>query len=96
MTKQETLALIRQIKRDISPQFGVLEIGLFGSFARDTAGDSSDIDLCVKTTTPDPYLLVHFKEAVETRLQRRVDVVRLRPGMNSHLRAQIDKDVIYV
>ena len=69
---------------------------MFGSVARDTAGEQSDVDICVKTETPDPFMLVHIKEELEERIVKHVDIVRLREQMNPFLKSRIEKEGVYV
>jgi uncharacterized protein len=96
MRRDEVLTVLRQFKREYAQQYGILEIGVFGSLGRDQAQDDSDVDICIKTRTPDPYALVHIKELIEARVQRPVDIVRVREKMNPYLRKQIDRDAHYV
>jgi uncharacterized protein len=73
-----------------------LVLGVFGSVARNEAKESSDIDVVLKTETPDPYNIVHIKEDLEQRLKRRVDIVRLRNKMNPFLAQRIKGEAVYV
>ena len=75
---------------------GVISLGIFGSVARGQMRDDSDIDICVKTQTPDPFMIVHIKEDIEHSLKRRVDIVRIREKMNPFLKKRIDEEGIYV
>ncbi len=94
--RDEILSILRDFKLECADELGILEIGIFGSIARDTAGIESDVDVWVKTETPNPYLLVHIKDAIESRVRRRVDIVRVRERMNPLLKARIEQDGIYV
>lgn len=96
MTKDETLAILREFKREHGDEYGIVEIGLFGSIARDAAVETSDVDVCVKTQTPNPFLLVHMKDDLETRIKRRVDLVRVRDSMNPFLKARIEEEGTYL
>ncbi len=58
--------------------------------------DDSDVDICVRTRTPDPFLIVHIKEDIENSLRRRVDIIRVRDKMNPFLKKRIDEEGIYV
>jgi len=71
---------------------GIVEMGIFGSVARGSASADSDLDVYVRTTTPNPYLLVHLKEAIEGRVHRKVDIVRMRERMNPMLKAGIERE----
>jgi len=96
MTRDETLAVLRQFKREYAQHYGILEIGVFGSVGRDEALEDSDIDICIKTLTSNPFALVHIKELIEARLQKPVDIVRVREKMNPFLKERIERDAHYV
>jgi predicted nucleotidyltransferase len=96
MTRDDILTILREFKRDHAEKYGILEIGIFGSFARDEAREDSDVDICIKTRTPNPFLLVHIKEDLEGRVHKRVDIIRVRERMNPFLRERIEKDGRYV
>lgn len=90
------LAALRDFKRDRGDALGILALGIFGSFARGSATAASDLDVYVRTTTPNPYLLVHIKDDLECRVHRKVDIVRLRERMNPSLKARIEREGIDV
>jgi hypothetical protein len=46
----------------------------------------------VRIRSPNPYLLVHLKEAIERRVHRQVDIVRLRERMNPLLTRRIEQE----
>ena len=48
MTRDEILLFLRTNKQELSRVHGVIHIGLLGSYARQAACDSSDIDLMVE------------------------------------------------
>ena len=96
MTRDEILAVLREFKRDHAEQYGILEIGIFGSLARDEARDDSDVDICIKTRTPDAFALVHIKESIEALVRKHVDIVRVREKMNPFLKERIEKEAHYV
>lgn len=78
LTKESILRRLRESYPQLSAQFGVLRIGLFGSFARGTAQESSDVDLIVEFQRPIGLKFVEMVEYLETLLGRKVDV--LTPG----------------
>ena len=96
MKRDEVLAILREFKRDRAEEYGILEIGVFGSVARDEAGEDSDVDICIKTRTPNPFALVHIKEEIEKRVKRRVEIIRVREKMNPFLRERIEREGRYV
>ena len=96
MNRDEIISFLRDFKKTRAEKYGILSLCVFGSVARGEMRDNSDIDICVTTRTPDPFLLVHFKGEIESRLNRRVDIVRLRDKMNPFLKERIEKEAIYV
>ena len=96
MNRDEILSVLREFKMNHAEKYGILSLRVFGSVARGEVRDNSDVDICVSTKTPDPFLLVHFKLDVEDRLGRRVDVVRFRDKMNPSLKTRIEKEGVYV
>ena len=69
---------------------------LFGSLARDQANPGSDLDLCVTLEPPNPFALVHFRNAVQELVGLRVDVVTRWPGMNPALQREIERDAVSI
>jgi len=90
------LSLLAQYKQNNLEKYGIENIGIFGSVARNEATDSSDVDICIKTKTPDLFMLVHIKEELQNLFHKSVDIVRLRKRMNPYLKKRIDKEAIYV
>ena len=86
-------SMIRYLYRD---EYVGGHLSRFESVARGQMRDDSDIDICVKTQTPDPFMIVHIKEDIEHSLKRRVDIVRIREKMNPFLKKRIDEEGIYV
>ena len=73
----------------IATKHGIRNVRVFGSFARDTATSSSDIDLLVNLETGRDLLdLIAMKQELETQTGRKVDVVTEK-GLSPHLRETI-------
>ncbi len=96
MTRSEILKILKKYKKDNSKKYGINNLGLFGSYARNLADNKSDIDIMIETREPDMYQLVHIKEELETLFNKSVDIVRIRENMNPYLKKRIDKDGQYV
>jgi len=96
MSRSDILEILKDFKERHAQEYGILLIGIFGSVARDQATEESDVDIFLKTETPDPFNIVHIKEALEEKLQQHVDIVRLRDSMNPSLKNRIEKEAVYV
>lgn len=94
--QSEILELLRCHKKAIAKRFGISEIGIFGSIARGEAHSSSDVDVVVKTDSPDLFMMVHLKDELEKLLTAEVDLVRYWSRMNPYLKRRIDREARYV
>lgn len=96
MKRQQALAILKKIKPVVIQQFGITDIALFGSTARDEAVDSSDVDILVSfdgPATSSRYFGVQFM--LEDHLGCRVDLVTDK-ALRSELRPFIEKEAIHV
>ena len=96
MSRSDILKILKNFKKTHSEKYGILELGLFGSVARDQATEKSDVDIFLKTKTPDPFNIVHIKDDLEELLHQHVDIVRLREKMNPLLKTRIEQEAVYV
>jgi hypothetical protein len=71
LTRERILDELRRLKPELQTRFGVVRLGLFGSFARNEARDGSDIDVVVELREPDFFTLVHIREEIEADLPAR-------------------------
>lgn len=49
MTKEDILNFLRTHKQELQNNFSLTKIGLFGSYAKDTAHENSDIDIVIES-----------------------------------------------
>ena len=80
-------------------KYGVKKIALFGSFARDTATEESDIDIVAEFDQPLGLQFVALCDELESLLGRKVDV--LTPSSIENIRVrkvanQIKRELTYV
>lgn len=96
MKRDVALEILAKYKNDNFDKYGIDALGIFGSVARDEATPQSDVDICIKTKTPDMFMIIHIKDELQTLLSAPVDIVRVRDKMNTFLKKRIEKDAIYV
>ena len=92
MKRNNALALLRTIKPILAQQFGVTQLALFGSTARDEARDNSDLDILVRFDGPATsarYFGVQFY--LEDQLGCSVDLVTEK-ALRPELRPFIEKE----
>ena len=96
MTRDEVLDMLRTHKPTLAERFGVTEIALFGSFARDEATDGSDVDILIRFNGPATsrsYFGVQFY--IEDLLSRHVDLVTDK-ALRSELRPYVEREAMNV
>ena len=92
----KALGILRKRKTDFEVNFGVTDIGVFGSLARGKETKDSDVDIVVKMNKPYLFYMVHIKEKLESDYNRKVDIVHYREKMNPFLKKRIDLEAVYV
>ena len=96
MQKSNVIQTLAQHKAKLSQQFGVSRLALFGSTARDTASNNSDIDILVSfdgIATSQRYFGVQFY--LEDLLGCPVDLVTEK-ALRAELRPYIEREAIDV
>lgn len=96
LEKKKILNILKQYKIEHNADYGIINIGIFGSVAREEVTDNSDVDVVVELSKPNLFTLSSIKQELEDKLKSDVDVVRLRDKMNQFLKSQITKEAIYV
>lgn len=97
LTRDAALAALRAHKPVLERRFGVAELALFGSVARDEADENSDVDILVRfhpaVAAGAAYLnTAHY---IEDLLGRRVDLVE-REALRPELRRYVEPDLVHV
>ncbi|MBN2825495.1 MAG: nucleotidyltransferase domain-containing protein [Campylobacterales bacterium] len=96
MTKEDILNYLSTNKERFKKLYSVNEIGIFGSYARNEATPSSDIDIVVDLKKSTMFGLVAIKADIEEYFKTHVDIVQIRDRMNKLLKQRIEKEAIYV
>jgi len=96
MNRDTILALLAEHKPMLGERFGVRRLALFGSFARGTAREDSDVDVLVAFEQPptgDQYFGAQFY--LEDLFGRPVDLVS-ETALRERLRPYVERDAIPV
>jgi predicted nucleotidyltransferase len=94
LNRESLLKQLLRYKEEHARQYGIEQIGLFGSYARDTASESSDVDVFVSLRHASVFLLSRIRIELEEMLGVPVDLVQLRERMNPSLRRHIEQEAI--
>ena len=95
LTRQEIIKNISKNNEKIQ-EYGVKNIGIFGSFAKSAQKDRSDVDILVEfekgEKTFDNYM--NLKLFIQKLLRRKVDLV-IKEALKSRIKSHILKEVKY-
>ncbi|MCF8275672.1 MAG: nucleotidyltransferase family protein [Flavobacteriales bacterium] len=94
-TSNEIFAKLKELKPYLKKEFGVNEIGVFGSFSNETASDSSDIDILVSLDKPIGWKFFGLEIFLEQTFGRKIDLVT-KTALKEQLRTQILETVISI
>jgi predicted nucleotidyltransferase len=96
MTKEYILNFLRTNKKLLKEKYQVSKIGLFGSYARDEAKDSSDIDIAVELKSKNSFRsffsLLYF---LENSFEKKVDL-GIESSLKPLAKKKILQEIIYV
>ena len=92
MTRDEILRLVEANRARLSA-FGVVELALFGSYARGDAGPQSDVDFLVELSEKSFDRYMDLKDFLQELLGRKVDLV-LKSAIKTRLRERILSEAV--
>ncbi|PKO62508.1 MAG: hypothetical protein CVU24_03705 [Betaproteobacteria bacterium HGW-Betaproteobacteria-18] len=97
MTRNEIVDFLTTHKAELRQTYGVQEIVLFGSYARQSAHEDSDIDIAVELNDEKKTLTNFFglKRFLEERLGKRIDL-GIKSAMKPIVRKAAQEDMLYV
>jgi hypothetical protein len=99
LTRETIVYRLRESYPYLMTEYGVKRIGLFGSFARETADETSDIDVVVEFQRPVGFKFIEFVDYLEQMFGREVDVLTpagLQGIRVSGVARNITEGIVYV
>ena len=95
-TRQDILASLKKLKSEVSREYSVKTIGVFGSVARGEQTGTSDIDLLVEFSKPVGFVtFMRLEHFLSERLGNQVDLVT-SDSLKPVIRQDVLAEVIYV
>lgn len=99
ISRDQILNKLKTARPKLVAKYGLKSIGLFGSYASETASETSDIDLIVDFETPIGLEFIELTDYLEELLGKKIDVLTLA-GVNNIRNSKtiqnIEKSIIYV
>jgi hypothetical protein len=95
-TLEDIKSTLSQHRKDISENFRVRDMGVFGSFVRGEAKEDSDVDIIVTFSAPiGLFKFMSLEEYLEGLLGLKVDLVS-KDALKPRIGARILREVVYV
>jgi len=96
LTHNDIINGLKTEKDFLCYKYGVIEIGLFGSYAFGTPNQDSDIDLLIEFKEPRFEYLAGLKIFLEKKFNKKIEIVRKSKNIKSRFIRSIENKVIYV
>lgn len=96
-TIEEIKKILEEQKEEIRKKYGVLILGIFGSYARSAQNEASDIDILVEIENPIGLKFFELWDEFEKILDVKVDLLTLNAvKQKQELWNSIKEDLTYV
>ena len=97
MTKEMILQSLTAHKEEFFSEYGLLKIGLFGSYARDEQREDSDIDIAIEIAKDKKniHTFLKIKREMENLFGKNVDL-GIESALKPIAKEYISKEIIYV
>ncbi len=95
LSQKSIIETLKKEKNFLNSEFGVLSIGLFGSFSRGEDLSDSDIDILVELKDPSFDRLSGLLIYLEKKFGKRIELIRKSNKNIGPFIRKIEKDVIY-
>ena len=94
-TLDKIVETLRRHKPELQKKYPISKMGVFGSYARGEATETSDIDIAVELNAPMGLNFVAMANEIEDLFGIKVDVVPKRSIKPAYL-PFVEKDIFYV
>jgi predicted nucleotidyltransferase len=95
MNKITILDFLRSHKDEMHEKFGLIKIGLFGSYVRGEQREDSDIDLAVEIESSNKFRsFFGLKAYLENGLQKRIDL-GIEGSLKPVVHEYVEKEIVY-
>jgi len=95
LTRNEILEKLKELKPFLYKEYGVKEIGLFGSYSENEQNEESDIDILVEFEKPIGWKFFTLEKYLEDTFKRRVDLVTKR-ALKKQLKERIINQTLFL
>ena len=94
LSHKEIMIVLKNDKTFLRKEFGVINIGLFGSYAKGNQKADSDIDFLVELKEPRFEWLAGLQIYLETKFGRKIELIRKGKNINQRLIQKVERDIM--
>jgi len=95
LTRESILKTLSLHSEEFKTQYGLKRIGIFGSYAKGCADESSDIDIYAEFETPKFHNVASVWNTLESTFGKKVDLFYPHKNMRESLHQNIQKEVVF-
>ncbi len=95
MTKTFILEFLKSHQNELRERYSLVKIGLFGSYAKGSANDESDIDLYAEFEEKKFKNIAGAWNYLEEQFGKKIDLFYAHKNMRPSLKESIEREVIY-
>jgi len=97
MKREAVIEILRDHKKVLQQKYGVIKIGVFGSYARNQQRADSDIDIAIEIIKEKKNLhnFLSIKRELERILGKKVDL-GIESTLKPIIKEYVSKEIIYV
>jgi len=95
MTKEYILDFLNTHRTELYERYGLVKVGLFGSYAKGNASEESDIDLYAEFENKKFKNIASAWNYFEEQFGKKIDLFYAHKNMRASLKKSIESEVIY-
>ena len=95
LSHKDIIRLLKAEKTFLRKEFGVINIGLFGSYVKGNQHADSDIDLLVELKEPRFDWIAGLQMYLEKRFDKKIELVRKSDNVNRRFTQRIENEILY-
>ena len=96
MNRNEVMGVLKSFLEKNGERYGIIALGVFGSVAKGTASEASDVDVVIQLKQSNLLILSRIRIELEEQIKHHVDMVSYRERMNPFLKHRIEEEACYV
>lgn len=90
----DVIGILKKCRKKIEKEYSVEKIGVFGSYAKGTQTESSDIDILVEFKDPTYDNLIDLAFYLDDLYRKKINLITLK-GMSPYLLPIVEKEVCW-